>query len=567
MINRTELRHLLIIFLFICNYSYGISDKPNLLRACINFDDSTITLNWNKATDACGSFAKLIIYGNQNNGPFLEIFTLTDINIVEYPHYIPNLNTVRSYYIVLKNACNGIDSFVSDTITPDLSYPANSEIDSLSYDVNSQDIIAGWQQSSSSDTKGYQIYNFATGNGDSIGFTNDTKHTISKSIASVFPVVIATLDSCNLSSTLSKPHQVMFLKGSIDTCANSINLNWSTYQGWDAIDSQVVLVRFKNQLFKKEALLTGTDKSFVFNNFTLGDTFDIIVRAYTKAGTISSSSNLISFATRKLNTPTVFYLSNVTVTDLENITLNVYMDDYQDQNSIVVYKSTSGNQLQRLKAFNTSSINNYSYNDFDVVVNEHSYNYQLKLVNKCLDTIQTSNLSRSILLKLTPQLDYNSYVNWLGGVKEYNLQFSKDGSTWNSINTSSDTTMFYDSLEPGCFRIQALENTNTLSINQISYSNTVCKIDSMRIFVPTGINLTTQNNQFIVLGTGINHQESTYIIYNRWGEQLVNNPTDSTWNMNYGGELVEQGVYIYIVNAIGLLGEKQTLKGTIYVIR
>ncbi len=567
MINRTELRQLLIIFLFICNYSYGISDRPNLLRACINFDDSTITLNWNRPTDACGSFAKLIIYGNQNNGPFLEIVTLTDINIVEYPHYIPNLNTVRSYYIVLKNACNGIDSFVSDTITPDLSYPANSEIDSLSYDVNSQDIIAGWQQSSSADTKGYQIYNFATGNGDSIGFTNDTNYTVSKSVASVFPVVIATIDSCNLSSTLSKPHQVMFLKGSIDTCANSINLTWSSYQGWDAIDSQVVLVRFKNQVFSKQALLSGAAKSFVFNNFTLGDKFDIIVRAYTKAGTISSSSNLISFATRKLNTPTVFYLSNVTVTDLENITLNIYMDDYRDQNSIVIYKSTSNNLLQKFTSIYTSSINNYSYNDFDVVVNEHSYNYQLKLVNKCLDTIQTSNLSRSILLKLTPELEYTSYINWLGGVQEYNLQFSTDGSTWNSINTSSDATMLYDTLEPGCFRIQALENINALSFNKISYSNAVCKIDSMHIFVPSGINLTTQNNQFIVLGTGINHLESIYTIYNRWGEQLVNNPTDSTWNMSYRGELVEQGVYIYIVNAIGLLGEKQTLKGTIYVIR
>ena len=561
-----ELREVLIIFLFAFTYSFGINEKPRLVRACINFNDSTISLVWNKPIDVCGSFTKTEIFGNENNGSFQRIATLTDINITEFPHYIPNLNTQRKYYLVIHTACNGIDSFFSDTLSPDLEYPINRQLDSLSYDINTQDIIAGWQHSISSDVKGYQIYDYSTGNGDSIGYTPSTNFIVSSNVAKVFPVVIATLDSCNLSSTLSKPHQVMFLSGMLDTCTKSINLSWSLYKGWQTIDSQKILVRHKNQTFITEKVLNGNTTSLLFNNFILGDTFDIIVRAYTKSGTITSSSNKISFQTRELKTPSLLYLSNISVNNSESIDISVYIQNTQDQKSIVLLKSRGQNPLQIVDQTSLNTSKNYTFNDKDVVVNQYVYNYQVKLTNKCDDTIMISNISNSILLELMPNAKHNSYKNWLGGVEEYNIQYSQDGFTWNTTSSSLDT-INTDSLLAGCYRIQAVETTNSLNTNEISYSNKVCKIDSMKIFVPTGINYTTQNNQMIILGTGIDHTKSNYIVYNRWGEQLANLPTDSTWNLQYQGKTIPQGTYIYIVNAIGLLGEKQTIKGTIYVIR
>ena len=125
--------------------------------------------------------------------------------------------------------------------------------------------------------------------------------------------------------------------------------------------------------------------------------------------------------------------------------------------------------------------------------------------------------------------------------------------------------MFNDSV--GCYRVTAKEVINQFSTVALSQSNIICLYDSLRIFVPTAINPTTENNKFVVRGAGIDHTTSRYRIYTRWGEKIADLPTNEPYYFYYQNEQVPAGTYVYIINLFGVLGEKKTEKGVIHVIK
>ena len=560
------MRYLLIILVFFTQHVVAVNQAPTLLRACINYVDSVVTVSWDAPDDGCGSFTKYSLYGNENGGSFVKIADIPDIAIVEYPHSINNKNTNRQYFIRVFNLCNGTDSATSDTLPVDIIYPSNLQLDSVSYDLPTQHIIAGWKKNPSKDTKAYQIYDYSSGNGDSIGYTADTFFTVSTNPNLVFPVVIATLDSCGLTSLLSTPHKVMRLSESIDTCKREISLSWTKYQGWQSVDSQVVMVSVNHANYIKVRSLAGSSTSFVYNNFSLGDTFCFFIRAFTGANIISSSSNRVCIETRALEQPSYVYLERISVDDNRSITIEWSTDNTRDQSRFAISRGTGANPVDQLFNVASSQSLSYTFNDVLVDVQSKHYTYYVESINKCEEITATSNSSNSMLLSMTPTTAHNTYVGWDGNTNTYTLQ-KKEGSTWKQIEVSASpiTTNYEDS--SGCYRIMAIENVNQYGKTAVSYSNESCLLDSLRFFVPTGINPQTQNNSFVVLGTGIDHSKSTYEIYNRWGMRLAQNPTNIPWKADYQNDLVPPGIYIYVLHLYGLLGEKQSAKGTVYVIR
>lgn len=556
------MRLLYILFLFSTLAAGAINAPVNLLRACIDNDNLSITLSWKTPTDGCGSFTQHEIYGSENNGPFVLLDVITDFTQVEYVHSLSAINTNWRYYIVTANTCDGVGLVSSDTITVDITQPMQIELDSVSYDVNTQHIIAGWQSNPAPDTKEYQIYNFSSGNGDSIGVTTSTFYTVTTNPNNRFPVVIATLDSCNLSSLISEPHTPAFLNASIDTCANQISLNWSLYRGWSIVDSQVLFVSFNHQPHTWHQTFNSSTTSLTFNDFNLGDTVDFYIRTYSNS--LTSSSNRRRIETRKLVKPNITYLNYVSVEN-ESIEISWQSIPDIDIENYIIEKSDDGVNYTQLTTVPKTQI---LHIDNFVNPSLQSYYYQIIPINKCNLKVDTSNIGRSILLSMEPQLNHNNYIDWENGTDNYELEYSPDGSTWSTIeNSATPITLQPEQIETGCYRIRASESTNSLNENNASFSNTRCKIDSLFIEVTTGINPNTLNNRFMVYGRGVDHDNSNFTIFNRWGEKLYDGRTDQSWDLNYNGKPVSAGVYLYVVNARGVLGEKQTIKGTFHVVR
>ena len=554
----------------------AVDYAPKIKRACINYTDSVVTITWGAPSDVCGSFTEYKLFANENNGPYTQIATITDISTVEYPHSIPNKNAVRSYYLSVHNLCNGIDSAISDTVDVDIIYPIDLQLDSVSYDFVTQNIIAGWKQNPSVDTKEYQIYDYSSGNGDSIGSTTDTFYTITTNPNNVFPVVIATLDSCLLTSLLSSPHKVMQINSVLDSCKEEITLSWSSYVGWQQIDSQIVMRSTNGSAYQKISSLGGGATSFIDNTFTMGDTLCYFVRAFTEQGTISSSSRTVCNPTRKLETPGYIYLSRVSVKGISTIELEWTTDNLRDQKKFYIYRQDNDGATIRRKVVPIIDNNQLSYQteNLNLNVNGDVHRFVLTSVNVCDVESDSSNDSRSMLLRFAdpktynPYKHHNPYINWDGGVKEYHLQKeSRDGSTWNTLRVQStpfNNIEFKDSL--GCYRILAIENQNSYGFSKTSYSNEECVIPPLQFYLPNAINTKSENNRFIILGEGIDHNVSSYRIYNRWGEMLVENKTNIPWNATYQGEKVQPGLYSVIAIIYGARGEKTMIKEIIYVL-
>ncbi len=540
----------------------AVNTPANILRACIDNDNLTVTISWKSPSDICGSFTKHRLYGSENNKSFDLISEIPNLAITEYSHSLASINTNWRYFLVTLFTCNGTDSTISDTLNIDTSYPIDIGLDSVSYDLNSQNIIAGWKSNPSVDTDGYQIYDFSSGDGDSIGYTNDTFFTVSTNPTNRYPVVIATLDSCNLSSLISSPHTPAFLNSAIDTCDRSITLNWSIYSGWTNIDSQVVFLSKNRSSFNSIGTLTGSISNFKINNIELGETFEFYIRSYT--GNITSSSNKTTITTREFVVPEYTYLNYVSVVDNKDIELGWESSPTSDIGSYDIQKSKNTTGFTNIN----NTTNTSTFIDPSTDVSQDIFYYRIVAKNKCNEPIDTSNASRNIVLAELSGLTHNTYTGWENGTNFYKLNYQTTSSTWNEIENSVSAIVVNQSdTKAGCYYVTAEENTNFLGSNNQSVSNTYCKEEDLTVSITTGINPNSENNTFKIYATGIDHSKSHYIILNRWGEKLAHNPTNLGWNCYYKNELVSPGLYIYIVHLYGLKGEKKVQKGAINVLR
>lgn len=562
------MRTLTILLTILCLKLQAVTVAPTILRACINNDDSTVTISWTGISDACGSFSKYSLYEKIASGSYQKIADIGNILIKEHSYKLSDLNADRTYYLSVLYLCDGVDSIQSATLKIDQSAPSPPTVlDSVSFDIPTQQIVAGWTGSSASDIMGYRLYRYAGGISDSTGETSDTNYTVSTGISDVFNVTISAFDSCKLFAKISDPHRPVILSASIDSCLKLISLNWSLYQGWSQIDSQALFISRNHQNYVHEESFNGSTSSFTFTNFQMGDTICFYIRSYTGNPRISSTSNIVCIESRALIEPNFLYVRQITVENNQEIRLNFETDKTQDIQSYNLYRATNSGGYSLLDNITNTSNLSYTYLDPGVDVHSNYYNYYVVAVNSCDIEILESNRSNSILLTLDQQATFNAYNNWDGMVDNYEFQIQAlSSSTWNtSTVVGSEGSIVYED-SAACYRIKANENTNSYAYAETSISNTVCIEPSLSVYVPNTIVLSGKNNRFIIVGQGIDLENSEYEIYNRWGEKMVSNRVDQAWYGNYMGEPVLPGIYVYIIKVRGLKGESETHKGVLRII-
>jgi len=557
-------REFIVIAIFFSQLSWAVDLSPRMLRACIDYDNDIVTVKWAQPTDGCGSFEKYLIYGSENLGPFKKIAEIQNLTVGEYPHSLLVQNTSWRYYITTYTHCNGVDSLRSDTIGVDVVYPLNIEIDSISYNLESQKIIAGWKRNPSTDTKHYELYDYSSGNGDLLGDTKLLSFNISEKRAGRFPVVLATLDSCNLSSLLSQPHEATHLKGTIDSCSRTINLNWSLYVGWNTIDSQSLYVSVNKGAFVKVETVVGDKKRMTYGGFDLGDTLKFFMRAY--KNNKSTSSNTIIFETRKLIRPEEFTLKLVDVVD-NNIEISWLCKNQDDTKEFVVYSGQSETSFKKLESTPVNiDKNEYKIQDLQNNPNTQAYFYYIISVDKCGTQSSSTDTSMNLHVDTNQTEIHNRYVGWKNGVLNYTLELF-EGSTWNETKNKPNVFINEDIKKiQNCFRITAVADNGQTNM-LISHSNEVCPKKKLRYFITTALNPNGVNKHFVIKGEGLDYVLSTFQIYNRWGELIKSGTLNEEWDGSYKNKVVGSGIYLYVVKIHGINGEYEQVKGVVSVIK
>jgi gliding motility-associated-like protein len=265
-----------------------------------------------------------------------------------------------------------------------------------------------------------------------------------------------------------------------------------------------------------------------------------------------------------------------TVENDETILLEWLPPDEGKPETYTLEKSEDGLSWFELSTFNE---NEFSYEDFSVWVDDRPYWYRMNVTDSCQHTSDYSNIGKSILLKvdnthLNPQLTWTAYQEWAKGVESYVLQIKKDGEFHNlqsfiPIAIGGLTFNFIDSTTKineteYCYRIVAHQSNSDV----VSVSNVVCIPTEFHVYAPNSFtpNRDGTNDIFKAIGTYI--LDYQLIIYDRWGTKLYET-TDITqgWDGTYKNQPCPMDAYYFYINAQGTGSQRESLKGTVMLLR
>lgn len=578
-----RMRFLIILVFLIHTFCYGLDKAPVILRVCLDNNTSIATVCWKGQTDPCNSFKSYYVYSSENNGPWILEAKINNINISCLPIFLKDINSFWKFKITAHSGCNGIDSFSSNETSIDQLKPPLLELDSVSFDLGTQNLSAGWKVNPASDTKGYRIYQYNNSVNNLIQDLDSSSVVLSgfnKNNPSY--ITLATFDSCNLFSPISSPQKAAYLSGNMDTCLRTIVLNWTSYEGWSNAE-QYLYVNKNNTGYRNQPVTLINNKNYVsINNITLGDSLCFLIRTKETVLKKTSSSNSICFYTRKLNPPTFNYMSNVTVQNDANLEISFDIDITADIDTLVVEKALSGTSNYSIfKKYHKSLLKTTNtFQDPSADFNSYSYTYRTKTFDKCLNLTSTSNIGTSILLNKPLfineeyHLKWNPYKGWELGISDQNIEYSYDRFTWNTlqkVTPSASILIFKDQVtvtDSVCFRIENNETLNKLGKAAVSISNIHCVYVIKDFYLPGTINPNSHNNTFKIYGSGIDKTRQKLEIYNRWGEKVFES-TDlqSGWDGKINGEIADMGNYIYKATFYDQTNKYYLKTGSLLIIR
>jgi hypothetical protein len=356
-------------------------------------------------------------------------------------------------------------------------------------------------------------------------------------------------------------HYTINLKGSIDTCKNIINLNWTKYIGWsDSITYYYIYKMLNKSNYYLIDSVSNTTTNYSIKT-TTNETVDYYVSAVnSKYLNYRSNSNNVSFVTGNRNSNQNLKINYVTLDN--NININIGFNSYSDLYEINILKSTDALNYSLYKTLNntTSPINII---DLTETGNRRVY-YYLVSKNSCRIYADTTAISTNIILENIQgagesKLWWNKYFTWNNGVEKYVIYretrlndvitkpFNLKGITLDS--NYIDNVMNEDmSVEKLCYKLIAIENNTGFT----SISNSVCIVGGLAVYFPNGVVYLSNSNSFKPVGVFIDYSLSKMNIYNRWGILIKEiNDLKIGWDLtDLNNNFAETETYVYEANII-----------------
>ncbi len=389
---------------------------------------------------------------------------------------------------------------------------------------------------------------------------------------------IQTENQCGKVSSISLPHCTILLAGYANPGPGNL-LSWTAYSGWNP-DWYYIYREDSSGSFKiidsvKGNVLSWTDTALC------DETYCYYVAAKNNIGPYLSNSNGICLKARYVRQTVALNLRYATV--FNNSVVKIEWDTS-------AYKGLVGYQLGKYYP-NKGWVDDYAfsssntYTDASAKINDSSYIYTVRTIDKCGYTGPESNIGTSIFLKQAINndnvaLSWNGYRNWLGGVQNYLVQVQLKNKQFKTIANlhGSDTTYTDDSVYNAidtayCYRVIAIENSTRADS---STSNLTCAVLPSRIFVPNAFSPNGDSindvwkvsalSVYNVIGTKLTTFDAK--VYNRWGTLVFeSNNIYKGWDGTFKGENAPPDVYIYMIYAEGIDHKYISLKGYITLLR
>jgi gliding motility-associated-like protein len=579
-----------------CTIAVSSDTVSNMFLTLFNPLDGTATLSWNPPFSS-----EVTTFANQ-----YEIFrefplgTWTSIGFVPYGtnNFIDTIDICQAnlnYYVQLNDqVCPHISSIDGDMLEDRIS-PFAPEITSVSIDTITGLATLNWLVPNNTDIEGYVIY-LNNVEFDTVFGINSTSYTYPVgNINSSLNFSVAAFDFCtsqfnplfNQTSGRSEPHTSMFLTHDYDVCSKTVQLSWTKYLGWQAVDSIEIFGQKENGLWESYGKIdqgVGIPRNFeiILDEFV---NYTFVVQALDSAGNNMSFSNLIQFFTQSTSKPSFNYLRVASVSG-ELVEIKHEVELISGVSELALEKLNEDGvfeEIQRIPA-----VANAYFTDEDVSVDEKSYSYQVRVIDSCGNLGGASNVAKTILLKyqtdnlnLINTLTWSKYEGFNGSILYYNVYRGVDGvfDPGVFVTVPADQNFYVDMVKSGlefsgkiCYYVQAVEAINIYGYREVSYSNTVCPVFEPLIYVPNSFtpNDDDLNEVFIPKFDMIDVNEYQFTIFDRWGQVIFQTKESSEgWDgkIDLSGKIAPNGSYMYVVQIRDGNQQEIIKRGHVNVIR
>jgi len=471
-------------------------------------------------------------------------------------------------------------SNISGGLYKDKFGPIRVDIDSVSVMPNGQTVI-GFPPTISGDGAGYFIYQVINGINtviDSLPGKNTTLYTFTTSAATGTTVefIVAPFDSCGNVGLLNNEHQTIYLTHVYNRCKYQTQLNWNPYQN---LKGGVLEYRVYYSVNGGVPQLVGTTKQteFTHQNVDPDKNITYFVRVVNVPKTITSSSNRVSFFSYQSQAPDFLYIRAATVASEKSIQLRFLADSVKMGNGFDIYRSSDGLNFTRISFIASNGSGNYAFSDDGVITNEQNYYYRAVAKDSCGNDRITSNVVRSILLKVmndkqlmfTRHLSWNHYEGFNAGNAGYAVFRTVNGQAASTpiAYTGAGENRYEDNIEDLAaegaqvnYLVQAVESLgNAFGILETASSNLAKAYVEADVFVPSAFAPKGVNKIWKPVTHFADKSEYNLKIFNRWGNLLFEtNDTESGWDG--GGS--PNDVYVYLIQYKNARGEYIELKGS-----
>jgi len=569
------------LFFFVLSSNLtGQINAPDFL--CVTND----TLTWSPASNSCGTFNAYEIYGSTNEqGPYSLLFSETDATQTNFFH--ADVNNQTWYYYLATNAnCPGETTLFSDTL--DNLIPLADDIQAVTIATNGVEV--SWYPSPSPEVYAYVVSrntNLGTTILDTIfgGLTTylDTSAD-PENMSEVYFVV--SIDVCGNKSLVVNPHATILLEVSPpDACQSGVVLNWNPYINWQQdVDYYEVFMSVNGNTEIAVAQVPGNTTTYTFMDANDGENLCFRIEAVENNTQIRSRSSTACTDVNILQP----------IRDVELLGANVNPDGSVsiewtwDETALIANANTSYHRLNDdvvvvdnislatpLSQLNTQTITN-------IDAQSSAYIFNIDATDNCDNTV-VSNESQSPFLMGTAQGESSNLLTWdaynhslatsisyelvnISGTDE-NVIFT--GTTFDIKHTHELNLNGADAAEQ-CYYLRVLVEytlSNGEVLNRSLRSNTVCLIPTPQVYVPNVFAPNSINDKFRPFLSFNAPAEYNMDIFDRWGAHVATNKDINTgWNGKRNGELMPQGVYLYIITIKPDGGETILLTGDVMLL-
>ncbi len=497
------------------------------------------------------------------------------------------------------NGCVSVSSVKGNAFSNTIP-PAIPVMDTLSVNTNNHPML-NWNVNSAPDVAGYVVYQLNAGGAwvavDTAWGINNVSYTYLGGNAGIDSLQynVAAIDSCGNISPLGNANlQTIYLTSLADICNHSAILTWSAYPniGSGLAGYRIYQATAVGGPYTYLGTVAPGVQTFTATSLITSTTYFFKVEAYDLSGHKSVSSNRRSFYCAAPIPPQFLYCESASVGGTNRVDVTAFVDTSASVLGYKIYRATnnSSNGYSEIGMIAPPNYPLIMYSDYTADASQQSYYYKVVAVDSCGSNGISSNIGRSINLRVagnsdfTNTLTWNKYESWEGNVMAYHILRGIDGiinptPIWTIIPDLSesytylDTTVWREPRGDGNFyyEIEAIEGAGVLfNFGATARSNIAVAKQEPEVFIPNAFTPDAgMNTTFAPVTVWAEYANYHFDIFDRFGENIfTSSKIGEAWNGSYhSGKNCETGVYVYLLKYRTAKGEDIQRKGIVTLIR